>query len=1230
MISESSRAAPRYLADLFRNGTPSALSDSELLERFAARRSEHEETAELAFAALLARHGPMVLRVCRAVLADRHEVEDAFQATFLVLAVRARSIRKRASVASWLHGVALRIASSERSRAARRRRHELVRAAMSSTTTADSASDPVLDRERALVIQDEIGRLPEKDRAAVVLCYLEGLTHEMAAEQLGWPVGSVKSRLARARDRLRVTLTRRGLAPAVVPLVQPGQCIEEQSAPAHILLGTPLFNTTVRGALKAGLGKNTLAGIVSAEAIALLDGALAAMTKTKLMLMAATVLTAMLLTAGAGLMAFSATRQENAPRGNRPGQEGRQAGAATEPAQRPSPPAAATTKPAVEKGPVVIQAEVVDQDGRRLPGADVLINVRYSRGADDQESTSEPLKTNGEGRVRLELARERPGAKLYSTYVWAHQPGRALATAAVLLGGNSPPAPIRLTLEKPARQTVTILGSDDRPIAGLRVSPISVVYTNRRSFPATVPDEWLDRLTVITNAKGVATLEYLPAILAPASFRASGPEVAPHALLLDAPQGKDFVVKLGPLGRLVGFVRTAAGEPLADVPVELWAQGGGIVSGPVLDRRATADEIVPLKPALKTGPQGAFQTPPTLLGGSSYRVAIRHPGFVAYFSDWVRLDGERATIPAIRLQPLQRLSGRVRDKQGRGVGGARVSVPGGGPSSATDADGRFSLSGVSPGKTVILVEHAGFWLQAWLVDPSAVREAGPLALARTTEGPGPAVTPQADPIPPEEARALADRLLAPYLPEEAEEADQEAKLAAIASLAEFDLDRALELFQKQRFADRRFSFGDAPFGLALKLAETDPARAEAMVESIRQIPNRALAYMRLAKASPARERARKLALLEQATTLFANEHRPGPPVFRLQLLSALAEQWLDLGERQRARLLLEEGKAIDDARFPRSAFSIDDFLMQLARLDPDQALERLRKLPTAILSGDPYDPGAAVAVALATDHPAKAEQAFHLWKRNWVHSDHTNRYVMRLCRRLARVDPAIARRVAASRERPAERAMAWAYVALGLAETKKSGAVEAIDNAIQEIDRLRESGPGPEQVMILQGIRAMWPTNPAVAILPVVERSAPERLAQVFWRAVALHPQLDPTKKEQLRFSNVGFECMLLARYDRDVAAVLYQPMDAYLRSIAASKGPQEEFNVMAILGKGCIDPRAAVALLESLTAPREFSHNNPVHDAKLQLAEALGLPSDKRWKRLWWRSASGQIALEE
>jgi polysaccharide biosynthesis/export protein len=117
-------------------------------------------------------------------------------------------VRRRGSVASWLHGVALRVAASERVRAARRR-HELLRAATTSSTTHDAGSDPVCDHELTLVIQEEIGRLPEKYRAPVVLCYLEGLTHEMAVEHLGWPVGSVNSRLAWARERLRVRLTRR-------------------------------------------------------------------------------------------------------------------------------------------------------------------------------------------------------------------------------------------------------------------------------------------------------------------------------------------------------------------------------------------------------------------------------------------------------------------------------------------------------------------------------------------------------------------------------------------------------------------------------------------------------------------------------------------------------------------------------------------------------------------------------------------------------------------------------------------------------------------------------------------------------------------------------------------------------------------------------------------------------------------------------------------------------------
>jgi RNA polymerase sigma-70 factor (ECF subfamily) len=173
------------------------------MERFATCRDGGDEAAEAAFAALVAQHGAMVLRVCRAVLGDRQEAEDAFQATFLVLACRARSIRRGDSVGSWLHGVALRFSAEARSRAASRRRHERRRAEMTTNTTEPAVGGPSHDADLDRVVQEEIGRLPKKLRAAVVLCYFEGMTHETAAAQCGCPVGTVRSRLATARERLQ-------------------------------------------------------------------------------------------------------------------------------------------------------------------------------------------------------------------------------------------------------------------------------------------------------------------------------------------------------------------------------------------------------------------------------------------------------------------------------------------------------------------------------------------------------------------------------------------------------------------------------------------------------------------------------------------------------------------------------------------------------------------------------------------------------------------------------------------------------------------------------------------------------------------------------------------------------------------------------------------------------------------------------------------------------------------
>jgi len=193
------------------------MTDGQLLERFMAAR---DEAGELAFESLVARHGPMVMRVCRNMLEDAHDAHDAFQAVFLVLARRGGAIRDRRCIASWLYGVAMRVAARARFTAIRREirdRRTAEAAVLCAGTSVQGQDENTIATECAQVVHQELNRLPEKYRAPIVLCYLEGLTHDEAALRLSWPVGTVRSRLARARDTLRARLTRRGVtAPAAV------------------------------------------------------------------------------------------------------------------------------------------------------------------------------------------------------------------------------------------------------------------------------------------------------------------------------------------------------------------------------------------------------------------------------------------------------------------------------------------------------------------------------------------------------------------------------------------------------------------------------------------------------------------------------------------------------------------------------------------------------------------------------------------------------------------------------------------------------------------------------------------------------------------------------------------------------------------------------------------------------------------------------------------------------
>jgi RNA polymerase sigma factor (sigma-70 family) len=303
------RTAYSDIHSLFTEGVTSNLTDGQLLKRFADCQNG---AAELAFAALVRRHGPAVLRVCRAILNDEHDAEDAFQATFLVLVRKGGSLWVRDSLGPWLHRVACHASGRVKQDANRRRAHERRLAELVAMRARD------VDRNNlASTLHEEIDRLPERYRLAMVFCDVEGCSYQEAARRLGWSVATVKGRLTRGRARLRRRLTGLGLSPLSCLLVL-GQSAE--SSPA--VVPPNLVRSTIKAAMCIAAQGAAASGTVSAPVAALMKGVLLTMALTKLKSgVALFVLTCVGVTA----TAFVQAQQEAGRRGARMGPDRRAA-----------------------------------------------------------------------------------------------------------------------------------------------------------------------------------------------------------------------------------------------------------------------------------------------------------------------------------------------------------------------------------------------------------------------------------------------------------------------------------------------------------------------------------------------------------------------------------------------------------------------------------------------------------------------------------------------------------------------------------------------------------------------------------------------------------------------------------------------------------------------------------------------------------------------------------------
>jgi RNA polymerase sigma factor (sigma-70 family) len=1152
---------------LFRVGAVGGLADRQLLDRFAIG---DREAAEAAFRALVERHGPMVLRACRVVLENPHDAEDAFQATFLILARQAGSIRDRDSVASWLHKIAWRIAAHGRAAAARRREIE--------RQGARPVAQPSVDPERRIldtILHEELIRLPEKYRKPIVLCYLEGLTHDGAAEQLGWPVGTVRGRLARARDLLRRRLTRRGVT---APAALAGVGWLSATSPAAAAVPAALGDATVEVVLQVTSGRS-IATAVSAEVAAMTEGASRILALSRWKTLAAMLLLVGAIGIGSGLaLGRPSAVQRPLPQAEHPTQSSSAQDQATAESKQPAIRDVGGERPSSQplaeaQHDVAIERAVVDDQGKPVAGAEVVIDVPVPWSG-KLEPVVVRATTDAEGRFRFvapSLRRVTPTRAL----IWAFHPGLAITVVARL--GELPRT---LVLHKPAPKTITIEGPDSRPIAGVRVSPLAITVSGEREN-VHVPDSLAEAWAVMTGPDGKATLDYLAAGDELVAVRVAAESIGTQDLpLVERPgrqvQGPEIKLRLKPTSRLAGRVRTRAGDPVADQVVEVWSEGGMLRSNPVGFKTGP----------LRTAADGSFQTPDNLLVGSSYRVVVRAPGMEPILSDWITISAQpRVLLPMIQ-RPLRTVSGRVVDRQGKALASIEVFQSGDGPqrtATQTDADGRFVLGGFRQGSVFLFARGEGFRFGGRLVKPGD-RDIT-IELTRTIERPARVMRMLPDPIPLEESRALARRLMEPCWEAAVEQHNSGAQYRVLNALAAADPVGVQQKMAASESLDPRTK-AFISREVVRALTPSDPARAETVAEAIPEPGARARALVAVFDALPDQDRKHKLALLDRAALHAKAATALGD---RVLPMSEVAERWYELGEKEKAKTLFSDALRLSNTALGKGTPVRGLLAARLARVDLRSALAIAKEFPSAVGTL------ANIAFHLAADNPAEAEHVLSLISpmTGW------GRFPPPIAWKMAAIDPGRARRLTDQAQQDTDLPQRYLFLALGLKASNPAAANEAFQTAMQGYDQLMKEGEYSSMLV------------PRAVLLPMIEQIDPALVPEYFWRVLAMgRPLGNPRSTQDIYASElVNF----LAWYDRDVAAALYEP----LRDRIEQTDDKTLANSRRVVGWSLFDPRAAVARLEQVPFRLEPGGNG----ARERVSELLGLAHGERWRKIWSES---------